>query len=118
MNMCNTCTYHKNSKHAKMVAFTDNGVLVSAFVGAPITDPVTFTIYEEQEQTNYGQCVTHHPTYSFYSILKLFCAIFRNVKTVPSSNNVFSELFFCTPFSDGFSGMISILSKSLFAVFY
>jgi len=58
-----------------MVAFTDNGVPVSAFVGAPITDPVTFTICEEQQQTRYGQCITHHHAYSVYSILKLFCAI-------------------------------------------
>ena len=44
VNTCKTCTYHKYSEHADVVAFTDNGVQISANVSAPITDPVAFTI--------------------------------------------------------------------------
>ena len=42
-----THTYHKYSKRAEVVAFTDNGVQVSACVGAPVTDPVAFPICEQ-----------------------------------------------------------------------
>jgi len=46
----NTCTYHKYSKHTEVVAFADNGVQISVNVGAPITDPVAFSICVDQEQ--------------------------------------------------------------------
>ena len=47
-------TYHKYSKCAEVVAFTDNGVQVSACVGAPVTDPVAFSICEQQEPLDHG----------------------------------------------------------------
>ena len=50
MNTCKTCTYHKYSKHTEVVAFADNGVQISVNVGAPITDPLAFSICVDQEQ--------------------------------------------------------------------
>ena len=81
MNTCKTCTYHKYSKQAEVVAFTDNSVQTSAKVGAPITDPVSFSICVEQEQI-----VSWFNATRFFLAIKNQCiydfSLYKNKKTL------------------------------------